>query len=813
MKSLFEDKLSPKTGIVRLLTRLQLGEVWFTFVLLALVIWSVVWTVERAHWVDLPPLTNFALLALIVGMVLAKLPTSFLYLHGVGLLLSIAAIAWRMATFLPTADLSQRLTEVGQRLRLWQETVSTGGTTSDPLPFVLLIVSLTWLISYFSAWFVFRKQSQWWGVVPSGIGLVVALSYLPHRFMAILPLYLFASLLLSMRLNFVRKSQQWRHRHVTLFPNMGWSFFHATFWFGLLALGLAWLVPSASALPSFAKVRDEVRQPWEKIQAGFEDLFPSLNPQKSIEAPAYAEGLALRGAVKLGNKTLFLVASDQAHYMRASTYNLYTGNAWLSDPKDRRLLASGEVGASSTKYKMTNEITQKVQLAFDTDVLFADGQPLSASVPALVETFLSPQFTIDLTYSGGDAALPPDILDLAVQWRAAQARGEPINSFLQRLPPGLKAWVTSIDGVRRLAVARDSSASLDIIGLRSPKALKSGDTYTIASAISTASERQLEEAGVDYPKWVSERYLTIPETLPKRVKELAARLTSDLASPYDKASAIESYLRSLPYDFQMKAQPSGRDGVDYFLFTARGGICDYYASAMVVMLRSLGIPSRIATGYYAGNLNQSKTAYVVRERDAHTWPEVYFPSYGWIVFEPTPIWPVLEKKDPPWVFVDPGLEPFLDVYEEPLEEFVSEGGGGVNLRSDRSSWWVVGPLSGGVALVLFSGLALWWLWRRDLSRLELGAQPYAKMSRLASLVGLRVRVGETPRDYTHRLAQALPHHAAAVVEVGDGYMRTTFSKIAMSLGEEKAIDKAWRRLRLGLLLRLLPWRRKDNIDH
>ena len=103
-------------------------------------------------------------------------------------------------------------------------------------------------------------------------------------------------------------------------------------------------------------------------------------------------------------------------------------------------------------------------------------------------------------------------------------------------------------------------------------------------------------------------------------------------NPYDKADAIEKLLRTYKYNQGISAPPAGQDGVDYFLFDVKEGYCDYYASAMVVMLRSVGVPARFVVGYTPGQLKQQNEqtdeapVYRVLERNAHAWPEVYFPS-------------------------------------------------------------------------------------------------------------------------------------------------------------------------------------------
>ena len=120
------------------------------------------------------------------------------------------------------------------------------------------------------------------------------------------------------------------------------------------------------------------------------------------------------------------------------------------------------------------------------------------------------------------------------------------------------------------------------------------------------------------------------------MSELARTLTASAANNYDRAAAIQSYLRN---NFQYTLDPPAiepEDPVGSFLFRSKSGYCEYFAAAMAVMLRTLNVPSRLVNGFQTGSYNRIGKDFVVRARDAHSWVEVYFTGYGWIPFDPTP---------------------------------------------------------------------------------------------------------------------------------------------------------------------------------
>jgi len=160
--------------------------------------------------------------------------------------------------------------------------------------------------------------------------------------------------------------------------------------------------------------------------------------------------------------------------------------------------------------------------------------------------------------------------------------------------------------------------------------------YEVSSQVGLPSPAALRSAPETYSREIRLLYLRLPPKLDSRIRELAQKVASHAANNYDRAVTIRNYFRS-NFGYTLDAQkidPS--DPLGSFLFQTRRGYCEYFASAMAVMLRTLGIPARLVNGFQTGSYNRFGKDFVVRARDAHSWVEVYFPGYGWIPFDPTP---------------------------------------------------------------------------------------------------------------------------------------------------------------------------------
>jgi transglutaminase-like putative cysteine protease len=187
------------------------------------------------------------------------------------------------------------------------------------------------------------------------------------------------------------------------------------------------------------------------------------------------------------------------------------------------------------------------------------------------------------------------------------------------------------------AVWFDGPVRVDALGsLRTDSTLTPGTVYSAVTTRGAAEPDMLRSIGESRPDERIRRYLQLPEDLPRRVGELAERITEGATNPYDKVKAIERWMAdNYEYRIDSPVPPEGRDAVDHFLFDTDVGFCEQFASATAIMLRTLGIPARVVVGFTPGTRSTFTGYYEVRASDAHMWVEVYFDKLGWYEFDPT----------------------------------------------------------------------------------------------------------------------------------------------------------------------------------
>jgi transglutaminase-like putative cysteine protease len=366
---------------------------------------------------------------------------------------------------------------------------------------------------------------------------------------------------------------------------------------------------------------------------------------------------------------------------------------------------------------------------------------------------------------------------------------------------------------KKVQITEALPAIPEVLSVTSPGGkFKIGDPYEVTSAISLAGPTELRAASTTYPAWVSERYLQLPLDLPERVRALSSRVTSGVGTPYDKATAVEQFLKSgFRYNLRVDPPPYNVDGVDHFLFTLGQGYSEYFGSTMAVMLRTVGVPARLAVGYTTGDRVGEQEIFSVTDSHSHAWVEVYFPAFGWIAFEPTPgesLPGIYQSEQETPLIGAPGavdIEAFDDECFDGLEDCSNPQVTPSNLQFDFGNedgssifglWpWILGVLA-GLAVV---GGSAHLLWIRFLAASGNPKVAFQRMSTLAALAAAGPSEFQTPYQFENRLQQVLPAQETTVSIIVAAYVRNRYGNKKSTASEQRLLTVAWQRLRLPML--------------
>ena len=358
------------------------------------------------------------------------------------------------------------------------------------------------------------------------------------------------------------------------------------------------------------------------------------------------------------------------------------------------------------------------------------------------------------------------------------------------------------------------------------RSLRSGDAsqrYTVTSYVSVADKAVLRRAPTVYPDYIRAKYLQLPSTLPQRVRDLAHKVTNQEPDPYDIAETIESYLRTTyHYAPTVRAPPPGRDPVDYFLFDLKEDFCEYFASAMTVMLREMGVPARMVEGYTTGTLDPISGKYVVKELDAHAWVEAYFPTYGWVEFEPTPSQAPFLRTDSDLV----GGAAFPGDTTEPNDCPDQPGGRGAGDETSRAGLGQTDLDPGAdttaadaaqaarfdpipliavlLGMFVLFGLAFTRFQMRFRGEAPIDAS-WGKARLLASYAGYHADPSQTTYEYATMLGEAVPDARSPIQDIADARVHDRYTPSGANEADAEKAVNAWRRL-ARTLVGLIPAR-------
>lgn len=514
--------------------------------------------------------------------------------------------------------------EILSTLFLWLMDLGSGFSAYNQTVILTAWGLLLWGLTCWFIWAVRRIYQPIWGLIPSTLLLTSLLTYTPgHRSLIV---YSLGAGLALIGLGFYEgREASWRAAGVanpTLTRNnMTWT-----------VLGVALLVMiTAAVVPSLqVKAISDPIQEWLWEQDDSQGtLLRSMGVEYdpgvatfNVETVAGLPRSHLIGSGPELEKRVVMVVRfppgtpeienlpRETRYWRAYSYDQYTGSGWKSSGTVEQVFEPGDILETYPEDSYLS-LTQEIRISNKLrGALYAAGR---------VET-------VDRDYQ--------------VSWRTTSQDPDRVENQEDLVLEDI------------FAIAMDNIV------------------YQVQSAVPSVSEAALRATPLNYPDWIEERYLQLPEDLPERVLELAADVVASQPTAYDQAKAIEAFLRTYPYTLDIPEPVSDRDVADYFLFELQKGYCDYYATSMVVLARAAGLPSRVVVGYVEGRYDEDDDRYLVTEADAHTWPEIYFTGVGWIPFEPTAGRSTIDEDREP-LAVPPELDRPSQTFGKP--ELVDQG--------------------------------------------------------------------------------------------------------------------------------------------
>jgi transglutaminase-like putative cysteine protease len=671
---------------------------------------------------------------------------------------ALARVAWqtirsgrmtdRTALLAALTELGEGVTALTTRLTTWALALARGEPIFDPVVIALVWGMALWGAAVWASWAVRRRRQPVLAVLPAVLLLALMLAYVGGGAFYLLPM-LVSMLVLNTMVTHQTRQRRWQQTGVTYSARAGRDVVIATLGMSLALAVVSLLTPSISVYGIVEYVQERL-----------------------------AESASERNVVR----SLGLEPQPDA-----AQEDVFAGKRDPGLPS-RHLIGSGP--------ELAEQVVMVVEIEED------QGED-EASRPRYWHSLSYGHYTGRGWSVMGTATVPYDAGEPA---RSPEAPNRTLLRQRVRLvePAGGLVYVTgslvTVDQDYRVAWrarGRETGTYFDAFGALLAEAETA--VYRADSLLPSYSEAELRTTGSDYPDWIARQYLALPDSVPERVLALAQDLTATGRTPYDRALAIERYLRTFPYTLDLPAPPRDRDVADYFLFDLQKGYCDYYATSMVVLARAAGLPARMVTGYIGGQYDEANDRYTVTADLAHAWPQVYFPGYGWIPFEPTGGRPAIERE---------AESPHPPAAKRPLQPITAD--------RNRINWgmWLAGA-GGSMLLVVLGGMA-WPVvdgWRlRHLSPDTAVIQLYQSLYGHGRRLHVLPRPNDTPYEYTGRLASRLRHLArqrrggtflASLPQEIDWltelYIRAQFSPRPPAAWERDRAVKQWLRLRGQLL--------------
>ncbi len=658
-------------------------------------------------------------------------------------------IGWPLPFTATTGFLAQQVNALALRLWWWGQAVTRGAQSPTNVVFVLLSALLAWALALFATWQIYRRRLALVGLMPAGAAMTLIAFFRVGLALFYLLVFLFCTLWLVAICHLWTNQRRWDRRGIDYPGSLGTELILALSPWLALSLALAALFPSVYLSPVREGFWRLIDTPWSRVELVAERLFGPIEGGYGVGASSAAgpggelpRSHLLGGRPELGETVVLYVSTDDP-----------------PPPRQEPDEAEGTAGAYPRRYWRSQTYDEYTGLGWDHSSL--ESQALSANEFLEAQAGLAPDLFQQFQRIGDHGSL---VYAVNTPYRVDQ----PVVAW-QRTPGDL-AYLTG-----------------------------ESDLYTVLSHAPEPTVAELRARSAitsPLPVEIVDRYLALPDTVPQRVLALAHEVGGQAPTRYDRARALERFLREYPYTLDLPEPPDDRDLVDYFLFELQEGYCDYYASAMVVMARAVGVPARLATGYAQGTYDHDARRWVITEQNGHTWVEVYFDDIGWVEFEPTATQSMWER---------PGGEEMSEITMPPLPP-------------RRVNWWRRLPWGlgalGGILLLLAAIVFRLWRPRPALGAAELIRDRQARLLRWGARLGQPLRDGQTAHEYSQTLGRTLgarghdsrwsqvqraSDEAPAQIEhLTDAFVRAQYSPSPVPAHEGWRVRELWTRLRRHL---------------
>lgn len=643
-------------------------------------------------------------------------------------------------------------TALSIRVHTWYASLGTNHVVSDPLVRNLIWVLVFWFLSAWMGWFT-AKRSAVTALLPAIIVMAEVTAYSKYR-IDTLWLMVVVLLLLMGVWNYRNTTAKWEQHKVDYSDSILFDNGQAVIFLSVVIGLVAFITPSVS----WRDVRDYLQrhQQKQKGETPAEILGIKEPPYKpkviSTPVPSLPREHLLSGGFAQSENVVMTIRTGELapvdfseipievprYYWRSTIYDQYMDAGWVA--------------------------------SFSTAQNYKANTPL---IPGVLEGYRPLHLDVQIRQPEGKLFWSGVLYSADIPFRAEW-----------RIRPGSDPFA-------------DQTALLqaDLFS-----AVTNATSYTAQTYIPAVTLQELRAAPNEYPDQIQSRYLQLPQQLPDRVHQLALQITQGKTNPYEKAKAIEGYLRkNFAYDLNIPAPPKDKDVADYFLFELKRGYCDYYATTMVVMARSVGIPARFVSGYASGDYDQQNAVYVVRELHAHSWPEVYFPNIGWVEFEPTASQPEIVRPEKNLNVVTPQKQ------GTNFSRFLFQ------LTNTTWIYWSSPIVIGLILLFLYYAIfeRMIFMWLMPNTAIETLYQRYYRLGR--PLAGQSTSA-ETAYEFTNKLAcklediykdsnnNLLVDAKRSLVKFTNIYQLSLFSNHQVNKQDARVVFQLWKRLRRYLIL-------------